>query len=368
LVVFDYTGTKAKISLTTTKPLVVAWNTSNGEISNDLVTYIEIPSGQQLPYSATVEYEYEEDKTYKVMIGEVVEYDQEIPSESSALEAFDLISGEGMENLNLQPNIPNKALSYVRVMGGKDFKVQQLNFADNNYLKELYLTCIGDSKVTIDNCPNLEIFATSPSICDLDFEALGVNPSVTNAEISALSDEEQPIENLIIRRPLIKIPVPGPYIPVIDPIEWQRAVLPWPIDPPQIHSLYDDFGTIPVLTIRNCPKLKKLSLEHTCIHTFNFSNLNNLEYVYLSSTPEYVVGAGASEGDNLKAALSTLPNRNIKSSGKIIIRGIKLNRKYKNPYYEYTPLTYDPYYIDLSVTRKNWAICWDPKITHTFIE
>lgn len=369
LVTFNYTGIRAQLSLTISEDVIVIWDETEGDISKDNVSYVEIPADELPPYTVTVTHEFAENKTYKIVVAQLLKYGQDPPAESSALQGFDLLSGDGMENLNLQPGIINNSLSLVRVQGGVNFKPQQFNFESNPYLKELYLSNIGNSKVKIDNCENLEIFATSHSIAKFDLRSL-IDMDFSDIEIgpAILSKGDAPVDKLILNQPLITI-IPRdslivPWFPEEpDSLETGGVVLrylqPWPCDPQQNYSLSDDGGK--GLTILNCPNLKKISLENTRMKTFDFANFTKLEYVYLSSTPEYLVGLGSPEGDNLRAALGTLKNRTSDTMGQIIIRGITFCPQYRNPCYEYSAVEFDRYYINSVTTRRNWAICWDPE-------
>lgn len=367
LVTFDYAGSNPKIAVTTNEDLVIFWNGVKAEILKNDTTYIKVPENAVLPYKATVQNKYETSGTRKIAVAELVESSEERLAESYTLTEFDLISGVGMENLDLRPNY-NKALAIVRVRGGENFKAQQLNFANNNCLKELYLSGIGSSKVTIDNCPNLEVFATTRYIQEMDLVKLGVDVSKVEEQFKTmpLALDEQPVAELILDRPLIEIApgemlTDGPWIPE-DSLEhrpWHRFIQPWPCDPQQIHSLDNDGGT--GLVIANCPKMKKIGLENTRIDAIGFDNMPELEYVYLSSTSEYVVGGGNPEGNYLKTALSTLKSRRNKQTGRIIVRGIEFDTSFANPCYVYSHVGFERGAINIMVTNRNWAIAWDPE-------
>lgn len=366
LVIFDYTGNEPKITLTTSKDLIIIWNNSQDKISDDEVTYIEVPN-DTTSYTTTVSHKFADNKSRKIIIGEIIGYGKEQPLESNALQMLDLVSGSGMENLNLNPKIPNKALSCIRIQGNRSTTAKQFNFTDNDYLKELYLTNIGDSKVVLENCPNLEIFATSDNIWKLDLEALGINGSNGAQGIQALSDEETVDDDLIINDFSVKL-YPGVLDPITpvgpirpwDPTTSINLSKPWPCDPQQNYSLSSEEGS--GLTIKNCPKLKMLSLENTRINSLGaiLLPLTNLEYLYISSTSDYIVGNGSTPGSNLRMALISLPLRKTKTPGQIIVRGIKYDEKLFPDHYLYSPVEFDKTLINNSVTKRNWAICWDP--------
>lgn len=377
LVEFDYTGNKFCISLSTSSNLVINLNKNTGELVKGDIRYISIPEDAETPYTVTIEHEYTGNNLHHITISEIAKSANGAPTESYALQGFDLQTGVGMENLNFQPQVPNMALSYVRVRGGVGFVEQQFNFEGNNSLKELYLSEIGNSTVTVNNCQNLEVFATTPFIAKWDLESMDADLSDVGTKIRnmSLSLEKHPIEELVFEQPSLTIMPPDtiptypwhpddpvdPTLPdslVVDP-PVTRFIQPWPVDPQQSYSLN---GT--GLTISNCPNLKKISLDHTLIQTFDFSAFKHLEYVYLSSTPEYIIDGEASGGNNLKSVLTTLVGRQNRDIGKIIIRGMtsKVNSfgALSLYYYDYAPVKFDKYYINTVVTGKNWAICWDP--------
>lgn len=368
LITFDYSGLTPEITLTTSKDLVVIWDYPKKDISYDEVTYIEVPSDTTSMYTTTVKHQFTESKTRQIVIGELLAYGQTRPNSSYALKQFDLNSGVGMENLDLSPVIPNTNLSYVRIQGGKSFKAQELTFNGNQYLKELYLTKIGDSKVTIDNCQNLEVFATSDNIWRLDLEALGINGNNDAQDTQLLSDDDEPVNDLVINELFVRIdPIQQidpadliplkPWHPIHGIIDWPiEQFSPWPCDPQQHYSLSNNNGS--GLTILNCPNLKMLSLENTRINTLNLTPFNELEYIYLSSTPEYIVGNA--NGVFLLNTLLRVTNRNSKSHGQIIIRGIKYYDTTFPSSYRYSPVEFPTNTINSAVTKRNWAICWDP--------
>lgn len=363
LIEFDYTGTRVELSLEVTENVFVIWDGDKEEILKDEVTYVEPVEGKILKTQRVV-HTYADNKKHKVIIAQLHAYGQ-TPTESSALKSFDLTTGVGMENLDLHPEVSNVNLSCVRVKGGTGFKEQQLDFLSNNYLKELYLSEIGNSKVTIDNCPNLEIFATTPSFAAIDLLTLKFPNAEMNVDMLSEEVDDGPLPSLIFNEPELKVSFKDFSLPPFEidtTLLVTRKIYPWPQDPQQNYSLSDEGGA--GLCILNCPNLKKLCLEHTRIQNFNFANLPNLESVYLSSMPEYLVGGGTPEGNNLRVALNTLQNRTNTSTGQIIIRGMRLSPNFLDFFYKYSSITFDPYYINLTVTRKNWAICWDPKMTY----
>lgn len=360
LVTFDHKGFTAEITLTTTKDLIVKW-------SDNTETRIDVPADTTTLFTTTVSHKFDDAKTtHNIIVGELVPYGQDRPTSSYALKKFDLNSGYCMENLNIEPEAVNTNLSYIRIQGGSRFKTQQLSFVDNKYLKELYLTEIGDSKVTIDNCSNLEVFATSNNIWMLNLDALGVNGTNGAQGVQLLSGDEEPNDDMVISGLSLKLRYPiqlDPDVPIFirpwHPIENTPIAMPvelfspWPCDPQQNYALSDGADG-KGLSIKNCPKLRMISLENTRIKTLNLISFKDLEYLYLSSTSEYIVNS------NLLASLSSLHNRTQKTPGQIIIRGIKINTTGTIAYYKYSPVEFPTSAINNLVISRNWAICWDP--------
>lgn len=105
-----------------------------------------------------------------------------------------------------------------------------------------------------------------------------------------------------------------------------------------------------------------LSLENARINSLGvlLFTLSNLEYLYISSTSDYIVGNGSTPGSNLRMALISLPLRKTKTPGQIIVRGIKYDEKLVPDHYIYSPVEFDKTLINNSVTKRNWAIYWDP--------
>lgn len=330
LIEFEFTGKNPYFTVTTTKNLEVRWDNN---VTNESTQY-DLPTDTTSRYTVNINHSYSEAKTRKIVIGEVLEYGQEMPSESYALTKFDFTGAELAGKIDIKKI--NQALSYIRIVGGSNFTSQEFNFTGYDYLKELYLVRILNSKVVLDNCPNLEKFATSMYIW---------KPSDTIIEIM---EQET---NAINRPPIIKDSL------IIAPI-FRR----WPYSPEPIYSISDARGG---LTILNCKKIKEISLEHTCISNFNVGNLPVLEYIYLSSSPLYIVGGGTPKGKLLLNVVNKLNLRRPDSKGLIVLRGIpesyNISMKERigdvelNPSIPFDPAPFDPIPVDpyLPVDKSN---------------
>lgn len=195
-----------------------------------------------------------------------------------------------------------------------------------------------DSRVTLEDCENLEIFATSRSVYKP--QTLKGPSGLTVASTSEANG----------------------YYKVEGPVaEWANESISIPegigkAEP--TYSLSDLNG--PGITIRNCGNLKEIGLENTRVKNIDFSNLPHLEYIYLSSTQSYLVGGGSRDnnGEYLCAAFSTLENRKDLPSGVIVLRGITRGT---NPAdYMYVFLNLEKFIqIDNLFKSKNWTAVWD---------
>ncbi|MFR2062638.1 MAG: hypothetical protein ACLS37_12610 [Alistipes sp.] len=76
LIEFDYTGTAPQFSVTTTERLVVIWDKEADECS-----FVDLPAGSTGPYTATSSHTFAESKTRKIIIGEMLEYGEEMPDQ-----------------------------------------------------------------------------------------------------------------------------------------------------------------------------------------------------------------------------------------------------------------------------------------------
>lgn len=348
LIEFNYTGTATSFSVTSNKKLVVIWDEDARECS-----YYDLPNASATSYTATASHTFKESKTRKVVIGEMLKYGQEMPSSSTALTEFDFKSADGADSIAVK--LYNEALETIWIRGGYDFIAQNLDFSSNIYLKELYLLQTWGSTVNVDNCQNLEVLATTPGI----YEPIRViGPQLASAIGEAVDGIKEAVG-------------PTAEWPGID----IGPLYPWPDEPMDYFSLGNATGV--GTNIQNCEKLKTISLDNTDIKEINLSNKNDLEYVYLSSFPSYIVGGGTTKGQYLLNALNGLPSRPRDSQGLIVIRGIETvlidwrpetaandDNKLKPlvPVHDYTPVTIDQSIlneINALITAKNWRIVWD---------
>lgn len=224
-------------------------------------TYLDLPTDTTTVYTyLSTELKFENGPR-KIVIGEVLEPDQPMPLSSTAIKSFSC-NGIGMENLDIKPH--NLGLNSITVSGGKDFKAQDFYFANQMNLKEIYLIQTLGSTLTLVNCPNIEIVGT------------------TTHMDKGIDGWDKPYTN---------------------------------------YSLGDESGNGLALNSRS---VKRIYLDNTQIKHLDLSQYSNLEYVYLSSFPDYIVGGGEPAGQYLVDMFNTLPQKSSLKPGVITLRGVLL--------------------------------------------
>ena len=121
------------------------------------------------------------------------------------------------------------------------------------------------------------------------------------------------------------------------------------------------------LSITNCPDLAEISLENVNITQFNFNNLPNLKYLYVSSQSHGIVGGYNNmatvnaQGKWLANSIATLRQRPSEDKGKIIIRCINSsNTEYINA----VICQYNANLINATYgSDKNWNVIWDSGVS-----
>ena len=330
LIEFDFTGTSVRFDMTADKNLVVIWDEEA-----KACTYYDLPA-HATSASVSASHEFLVSKKRKIVIGEVLEYGQQMPSTSSALTKFDFTGAVGADGIVVKPY--NTALETVWIRGGAGFIPQAFNFASNNHIKNLYLTQTLGSTVNVDNCRSLELLANTPGIY----------------------------------RQLIAKPFePGDKIGIKEP--GNALSKGWPYSPMDYSSLRD-------VNLQNCPNLKTVSLDNTQVLKLDFTERDSLEYVYLSSFDNAIVGGGNPKGQYLLETLRTLPSRVGKSEGEVYLRGIGYVTSIPVEQVSENQIVYPPArlmtkyvpveinrnvlkQIILTISRKNWKIVWDSEVT-----
>lgn len=334
LVAFDFTGSTLDMNLAGNTDFAVVWNWDD-EVDEPYLLENQECGEYRYPENTTGEYEYsiEWDMTgsgpHRVVVCEIIEQEpnEALPNASDALTGFDLLSGNYASDFDFYV-CDNQALRTIRVVGGTAFKPQTFQFEGKDALKALYLNQIGDSKIVVRNCPNLVTLATSTFIYG--------NSGWGKFALVPESYEE---ENSVAR-----------IIPESDP------VTRWPELPEYQYSLSNNSTS--GLVISNCPNITQLSLENTRLTSLNLSSLTKLNYLYLSSPLNGIVGGVTTniEGRNLYNVLSTLPTCTGSKDGTVIVRGIdSYGSDYTDIYIRINILTS----INKLMENKNWTIKWE---------
>ena len=310
LIEFDYSYSYINFTITANKDLVIFWDWGTDEI-----TEVSISS----PVTRTFTHIYPSDETKRICIAEKIDFStDDITYYSGAITKFDMLTGDRVTNLNIKPN--NGSLEYVRIQGGSNFVPQTMTIKNLPALTDLYLTKMEDVNVCVDNCPSLLRFGSSNSIWN----------------------------------------TPTIIAPLTQTSILASATTSWPYVPERILS-FDS------LSITNCPDLAEISLENVNITQFNFNNLPNLKYLYVSSQSHGIVGGYNNmatvnaQGKWLANSIATLRQRPSEDKGKIIIRCINSsNTEYINA----VICQYNANLINATYgSDKNWNVIWDSGVS-----
>lgn len=283
LIEFNHNGTNIKFDVATSKRLVVIWDQDAKECS-----YVDLPTDTTTLYSSTVSHTFAESKKRKVIIGEMLEYGQEMPETSTALKKFLFTNAAGADSIRVK--LYNLALDKISISGGSGFTPQELTFASNEYIKELNLLYTLGSFVNVDNCKSLEVLTTTPSV---------YKPLIPSGPVQYDGNFIEPIEHK------------------------------WPYIPMGTYSLGNDEGK--GFDVRNCEALTTICIDNTQIKEVLFGENKSLNYIYFSSFPGYLVGGGNPKGQYLLDMVNKLPSRLRTTRGVVTLRGIgyynSLNQK-----------------------------------------
>lgn len=323
---FEYSGQDVSLTLTANKDIAVIWDWETEDI-----TEIEASSLT----TRTIEHTYTTSGTRKIYIAEKIDFDTDTLSyRSAALVKFDLTTGNYASNFEFKPH--NKALEYIRIIGGYNFATQTVSIEDLPALKDLYLVRMPNANVTIARCPLLLRFGSSREIW------------------------RGPLIDLLFPSPLIQ---PGSEQP-LDP----DVVIDGPITQVQWPDIPESCVSYMLLSITDCDNLQKVSLENVNIGAFDFGDFPDLEYLYVSSQSHRIVGGGSTflspscNGEFLANTVSTLPQRSTSSKGKILIRGVDSdNQSYTKAWIS----SQNQSLIEETCSDKNWEVVWDSGITDT---
>lgn len=311
LVEFDYYGSDISMSINAKKDIAVIWDWGAQGIS-----YISAGT------SEFVSHTYSSGGVKNVVIAEYIAPGTSPTTLSTALRGFDLITGEDAVNFNFK--MINKGLENIEIKGGQDFAAQEIVFSSLTGLKTLKLHEMKNASVRVSNCPNLTYLSNTRYIWGA--------PPIT----SSINEED----------------IVSPYV-VGDGNTW-------PINPESVVS----FTT---LNISSCAKLHTLSLENVGFSTMSFANLPKLQYVYLTSKADKIVGAASNplslptKGSYLKDAINTLPSRSGNSTGRVLLRCVS------NDNASYIPVSISSSNYNAimsSASNKNWNVVWESGIQY----
>ena len=311
LVEFDYSGTYISLEITAAKDVAVIWNWGAQDIS-----YIAAGTTEQVSHT------YPESSVNHIVIAECLESGNGSIRLSTALKKFELETGEKAYNFIIRNT--NKALENITICGGACFATQEIVFSSLTGLKTLQLMEARNTSVTISNCPNLTYFSNTKYVWGA--------PNMT--------------------QPVINDGILSPYVVGDGNV--------WPICPENVESFA-------CLNISGCAKLHTLSLENVGFCTVNFANLPKLQYVYLTSKSDRIVGAlsnplrVSTKGEYLKDAISTLPSRSGNSAGRVLLRCVS------NDNASYVPVNISSSnynVITSAAVNKNWELVWDSGVEY----
>lgn len=362
LIEFRCKGGALNFTVTTDKPLAVIWDRE----ARDTVTY-NLPEGATGYTPLQISHTYAGSKMRRVCIGEMVPV-KELEGFSTTLQEFDFTGAAGADSMVFWGE--NRALEKIWIRGGgSDFIAQTFDFSGNKYLRELYLIGTLGSTVKVNDCANLEVLATTPTI---------YRPESVSGPATATGSGEIVHGDMMASGPSAKWP------PVPQP-----DAESWPIVPLAEYSLGDLSGA--GAEVGNCLRLRVVSLDNTRIKKIDFAANSGLEYIYLSSDFDYIAGGGGDpKGQYLLDAVRTLPSRLNKPQGLIVLRGIgvllvpdpipprpllPIHPEYPSiqpgedfptiplkKKLDYVGILIDQSTLDginAEITRKNWKIVWD---------
>lgn len=326
LIEFDYSDSQVEIDLKVEDNIAIIWDWEAKDISFINATATE-------PKDTTISHNYGATGSRRIIIAETVEPGETVPTSSTALTRFDLTTGSGASNIEILP--VNSVLEYVRIIGGSSIVSQTIIIEDLPALKDLYLVRMPGVHVVVGNCPSLQNFGSSKYIWGA------------------------PTPSVIV--PL----VPGPGIgDILDPnVVGGGSTTPvWPDVP-------EPYLSFSALRITDCNALKYVSLENVDIKQFDFSDFPSLQYLYVSSHNDRIVGGTSSlltinsSGEFLVNTIATLPARGALFKGKILVRGVNLSN---TEYVEAAVAAKYQNQITTFAEENNWNVVWDSGVTSTW--
>ena len=323
LIGFDYYGNNISFTLSSDKEIVIKWDENGAD-------YSFVPAGSEM----TIEHSYSTTAIRHISIAEYRPGANFLFS-STALTHFDLTTGSGARNIEIYSL--NKALEYVRIIGGSSIVSQTITIEDLPALKDLYLVRMPDVQVVVDNCPSLQNFGSSRYIWGA--------PSL----------------NIVV--PIRPLPIVGGE-PLDPDIVGGGTTRSWPDVPESVQSFKS-------LSITDCDALVNVSLENVDIGQFDFSDFPNLRYLYVSSHNDRIVGGTGNtltmtaKGEYLANTITTLPAKGSLFKGKVLVRGVDDSNT------EYVEAIVSTKYQNQIATfedNNNWEVVWDSEVTNSSLQ
>ena len=319
LIEFDYSGTSISLTLDASKDIMIIWDENDSN-------YSFIPAGS----STTLNHTYSTSGIKHVTIAECLSGISSPLFSSAALTRFDLTTGSGARNIEIYSL--NKALEYVRIIGGSSVVSQTITIEGLPALKDLYLVRMPDVQVVVDNCPSLQNFGSSRYIWGA------------------------PTLDIVV--PIRPLPIVGDD--ALDPnIVGGGTTLAWPDIPESVPSFKS-------LRITDCEYLTNVSLENVGIGQFDFSDFPRLQYLYVSSHNDKIVGGTGntlvltSKGEFLANTIATLPAKGSLFKGKVLVRGVNQSN---TEYVEAVVAAKYQTQITTFEDNNNWDVVWDSGVT-----
>ena len=323
LIEFDYSDTYIELRLTANKDIAIIWDWDTNDI-----TEFSVSSADTCTFTHT----YGMAGTRRICIAEKIDFQaDEFSYYSNALVKFDLLTGEKISDLDIKPN--NRSLEYVRIQGGSEIEDQTISIKNLLSLTDLYLVQMKDVDVELNNCPSLLRFGSSryiyktPEIADTDVPGIEIMDGTVGLDFVSGKFPQLPPTPMFIL--------------------------------PSVPESTESFGS---LNITYCNSLTEMCLENVNITHFDFSNLSKLEYLYISSHDDRIVGGYDNiKGDWLKNSIATLQQRPSNEKGKVVIRAVNsTNTQYINAIISQSNLNL----IETTYgSDKNWDVVWDPGVT-----
>lgn len=318
LIEFDCSGNTVAMSLTVEDDIAIIWDWNTKDISF-------IRASETSPADTTITHIYSTVTNRHIIVAEIVDPGESMPSLSSALKSFELTTGESSYNIDIKSK--NTALEYVRIIGEDGMASQTICIRDLPALKDLFLVKIPNAYVIVQDCPSLLRFGSSRHI----WGAPPVGGGITI------------------------VPLPENAGGTVSPdVVGGSGSLVWPAVPESIPSFLN-------IDITYCNNLQEVSLENVDVSTVDFSSCPKLRYLYVTSQSDRIIGGcatpsnAAERGEYIFNTISTLLPRPESDKGRIYIKAVNESNS------TYIPVNISLNYRNLIqeyVTDNNWEVIY----------